>query len=109
MYTTPLSHAADARSSILQGMWAVDKLGRRYTTMYGSIGMAVSQLIVAITGAAVSANNEAGQKVLVAFVCIFIGELEHIFRYADRTFQRTHDVGGPCSSLRGHLGSLRCA
>ncbi|BGP57103.1 hypothetical protein JCM8202_000545 [Rhodotorula sphaerocarpa] len=61
------------------GMWAVDKLGRRYTTMYGSIGMAVSQLIVAITGAAVSANNEAGQKVLVAFVCIFIAHFAAIW------------------------------
>lgn len=57
-----------------QGMWAVDALGRRNTTIYGSCGMAVSQLIVAITGAAISVNNQAGQKVLVAFTCIFIGE-----------------------------------
>ena len=59
---------------VAQGMWAVDALGRRNTTIYGSCGMAVSQLIVAITGAAISVNNQAGQKVLVAFTCIFIGE-----------------------------------
>jgi hypothetical protein len=57
-------------NDVAQGMWAVDAL----TTIYGSCGMAVSQLIVAITGAAISVNNQAGQKVLVAFTCIFIGE-----------------------------------
>lgn len=53
-------------------MWAVDKLGRRQTMIWGAVGMAVCQLIVAITGTAVSTGNEAGQKVLVAFVCIYI-------------------------------------
>lgn len=37
--------------------------------------MAVCQLIVAVTGAAISVTNQAGQKVLVAFTCIYIGEL----------------------------------
>ncbi|GAA5959624.1 hypothetical protein JCM8115_001270 [Rhodotorula mucilaginosa] len=61
------------------GMWAVDALGRRNTTIYGSCGMAVSQLIVAITGAAISVNNQAGQKVLVAFTCIFIAHFAAIW------------------------------
>lgn len=54
------------------GIWAVDKLGRRSLLLYGAAGMAISQLIVAAVGVAVSTNNQAGQKVLVAFVCIFI-------------------------------------
>jgi len=33
--------------------------------------MAISQLIVAAVGVAVDADNQAGQKVLIAFVCIF--------------------------------------
>ncbi|GAA5988498.1 hypothetical protein JCM10908_003589 [Rhodotorula pacifica] len=61
------------------GMWAVDALGRRNTTIYGSCGMAVAQLVVAITGAVVSVNNQAGQKVLVAFTCIFIAHFAAIW------------------------------
>lgn len=34
--------------------------------------MAVSQLIVAAVGVAISTENLAGQRVLIAFVCIFI-------------------------------------
>lgn len=75
---------------VAQGMWAVDALGRRNTTIYGSCGMAVSQLIVAITGAAISVNNQAGQKVLVAFTCIFIGEKSPI----------------PCHSFRARMPKL---
>jgi len=54
------------------GIWAVDKLGRRALLLYGAAGMAISQLIVAAVGVAVDADNQAGQKVLIAFVCIFI-------------------------------------
>ncbi|GAA5836437.1 hypothetical protein JCM3766R1_001595 [Sporobolomyces carnicolor] len=54
------------------GMWAVDKLGRRSLLLYGAAGMAISQLIVAIVGVATPADNQASQKVLIAFVCIFI-------------------------------------
>ncbi|GAA5851862.1 hypothetical protein JCM8547_000080 [Rhodosporidiobolus lusitaniae] len=54
------------------GIWAVDKLGRRKTMIFGAVGMAASQLIVAIVGTAIGSGNPAGQKVLVAFVCIFI-------------------------------------
>jgi len=54
------------------GMFMVDKLGRRWTMISGAIGMAVCQLIVAITGTIIGQGDPAGQKVLVAFVCIYI-------------------------------------
>jgi SP family sugar:H+ symporter-like MFS transporter len=53
-------------------MYAMDKLGRRFLLMYGAFGMAVSQLIVAIVGDIIKIDNVAGQRVLIAFVCIFI-------------------------------------
>jgi SP family sugar:H+ symporter-like MFS transporter len=58
--------------STIPGMYAMDKLGRRFLLMYGAFGMALSQLIVAIVGSVISVNNLAGQRVLIAFVCIFI-------------------------------------
>lgn len=54
------------------GMWAADKVGRRPLMLIGAAGMAACQLIVAITGTVISVDNEAGQKVLIAFVCIYI-------------------------------------
>lgn len=54
------------------GMLAADRIGRRPLMMYGAAGMAVSQLIVAAVGVAVDTSNQAGQKALVAFVCIYI-------------------------------------
>ncbi|GAA5914242.1 sugar porter family MFS transporter [Sporobolomyces salmoneus] len=58
--------------STIPGILAVDKAGRRALLLYGAAGMAVSQLIVAIVGVATSEDNQASQKVLIAFVCIFI-------------------------------------
>lgn len=37
-------------SSTLPGLYAIDKLGRRPLLFWGAVGMAVSQLIVAVTG-----------------------------------------------------------
>ncbi|KAL8292787.1 hypothetical protein RQP46_001399 [Phenoliferia psychrophenolica] len=54
------------------GMWAVDKFGRRFLLLTGAVGMATAQLIVAIVGDVISKTNVAGQQVLIAFVCIFI-------------------------------------
>ncbi|GAA6035474.1 hypothetical protein JCM8097_000272 [Rhodosporidiobolus ruineniae] len=56
----------------IPGILAVDRLGRRKLMIIGACGMAVSQLVVAATGTAIGSSNPAGQKVLVAFVCIFI-------------------------------------
>ncbi|GAA6010161.1 hypothetical protein JCM10207_005645 [Rhodosporidiobolus poonsookiae] len=63
----------------IPGIWAVDKLGRRKTMIYGAAGMAVCQLIVAATGTAIGNGNPAGQKVLVAFVCLFIAHFAAIW------------------------------
>ena len=54
------------------GMVAVDRAGRRPLLLIGAAVMAVSQLIVAITGTVIGSGDKSGQKVLVAFVCIFI-------------------------------------
>ncbi|GAA5828528.1 hypothetical protein JCM11251_000836 [Rhodosporidiobolus azoricus] len=63
----------------IPGIFAVDKLGRRKTMIYGAAGMAVCQLIVAATGTAIGSGNPAGQKVLVAFVCLFIAHFAAIW------------------------------
>jgi len=54
------------------GMWAVERFGRRKLLIIGAVGMCVCEFIVAITGVTVSTTNLAGQRVLVAFVCIYI-------------------------------------
>jgi hypothetical protein len=54
------------------GMFAIDKLGRRFLMIYGAIAMAIAQLVVAAVGTAIGSSNVAGQKVLVAFACIYI-------------------------------------
>ncbi|GJN93220.1 hypothetical protein Rhopal_006267-T1 [Rhodotorula paludigena] len=56
----------------IPGLLAVDRFGRRTLLLIGACGMAVCHFIVAITGTVISDDNEAGQRVLIAFVCIFI-------------------------------------
>ncbi|KDQ61688.1 hypothetical protein JAAARDRAFT_55028 [Jaapia argillacea MUCL 33604] len=56
----------------IPGMWGVERFGRRRLLLVGAIGMTVCEYIVAIVGVTVSVSNTAGQKVLVAFVCIYI-------------------------------------
>ena len=56
----------------LPGMWGVERFGRRRLLIIGAIGMCVCEYIVAIVGVTVSVHNIAGQKVLIAFVCIYI-------------------------------------
>ncbi|SCZ89635.1 BZ3500_MvSof-1268-A1-R1_Chr9g10507 [Microbotryum saponariae] len=54
------------------GILLVDRAGRRNMLLYGAIGMFVCQFIVAAVGISVSKDNLAGQRVLIAFVCIYI-------------------------------------
>jgi SP family sugar:H+ symporter-like MFS transporter len=49
-----------------------DKVGRRRLLLIGAAGMCVCEYIVAIVGVTVSTDNLAGQRVLIAFVCIYI-------------------------------------
>lgn len=56
----------------IPGIWAVDKVGRRRLLLIGAAGMLVCEYLVAIVGVTISVENQAGQKVLIAFVCIYI-------------------------------------
>jgi len=56
----------------LPGMWGVERFGRRRLLLVGAVGMCVCEFIVAIVGVTISVQNIAGQKVLIAFVCIYI-------------------------------------
>lgn len=58
--------------STFPGLYLVEKWGRRNLLLFGAIGMAVCQFLVAITGTVAGINNLAAQKALIAFVCIYI-------------------------------------
>ncbi|KAF8887291.1 general substrate transporter [Infundibulicybe gibba] len=56
----------------LPGIWGVERFGRRRLLLIGATGMCICEFIVAIIGVTISVDNIAGQKVLIAFVCIYI-------------------------------------
>jgi sugar porter (SP) family MFS transporter len=56
----------------LPGMWGVERFGRRRLLLVGAAGMCICEYLVAIVGVTISVENAAGQKVLIAFVCIYI-------------------------------------
>lgn len=56
----------------IPGIYLIDKIGRRRLLLIGAAGMIVCEYLVAIIGVTISVDNQAGQKVLVAFVCIYI-------------------------------------
>lgn len=56
----------------LPGMWGVERFGRRRLLLVGAAGMCVCEFLIAIVGVTISTSNTAGQKVLIAFVCIYI-------------------------------------
>ena len=58
--------------STFPGLYLVEKWGRRNLLLFGAIGMAVCQFIVAITGTVAGIDNLPAQKALIAFVCIYI-------------------------------------
>jgi sugar porter (SP) family MFS transporter len=59
-------------ASTFPGLYLVEKWGRRNLLLFGAIGMAVCQFIVAITGTVAGIDNQSAQKALIAFVCIYI-------------------------------------
>lgn len=67
--------------STLPGLWAVDKFGRRALLLWGAVGMAASQFLVAMLGTLTTGQDDEGrilvynvdaQKAGIAFVCIYI-------------------------------------
>ncbi|KAL8732614.1 MAG: hypothetical protein Q9166_002589 [cf. Caloplaca sp. 2 TL-2023] len=58
-------------ASTIPGLYLVEKWGRRPLLLFGAAGMFVCQYIVAIAGT-VDPDNAATNKVLIAFVCIYI-------------------------------------
>jgi len=54
------------------GMWGVERFGRRRLLLIGAIGMCICEFLIAIVGVTISVQNLAGQRVLIAFVCIYI-------------------------------------
>ena len=56
----------------IPGILLMDKLGRRKILIIGAAGMLVCEYIIAIIGTIVGQSNEAAQKTLIAFVCIYI-------------------------------------
>ncbi|KZT27740.1 MFS monosaccharide transporter [Neolentinus lepideus HHB14362 ss-1] len=56
----------------LPGMWGVERFGRRRLLLVGAVGMTICEFLIAIIGVTISVDNTAGQKVLIAFVCIYI-------------------------------------
>ncbi|KAI0644198.1 MFS monosaccharide transporter [Trametes meyenii] len=56
----------------IPGMWGVERFGRRTLLLYGAAVMCVCEYLVAIIGVTISVEDEAGQKALIALVCIYI-------------------------------------
>ncbi|KAI9701656.1 MAG: High-affinity glucose transporter rgt2 [Bogoriella megaspora] len=58
--------------STFPGLYLVEAWGRRPLLLFGAIGMAVCQFIVAGVGTGYGTTDTAAQKALIAFVCIYI-------------------------------------
>ncbi|KAI1820447.1 high-affinity glucose transporter RGT2 [Xylaria intraflava] len=67
--------------STLPGLWAVDRFGRRPLLLWGAVGMAIGQFIVALTGTLTTGQDPQGntivfnvpaQKASIAFITVFI-------------------------------------
>ncbi|KAF2465050.1 general substrate transporter [Lindgomyces ingoldianus] len=59
-------------ASTFPGLYLVETWGRRNLLLFGAVGMAVCQFIVAITGTVAGVENMSAQRALIAFVCIYI-------------------------------------
>ncbi|TFL01962.1 MFS monosaccharide transporter [Pterulicium gracile] len=56
----------------LPGIYLIERVGRRKLLLYGAAGMCICEFLVAIVGVTISTDNLVGQRVLIAFVCIYI-------------------------------------
>ena len=59
-------------ASTFPGLYMVESWGRRPLLLFGAIGMAACQFIVAGVGTGIGTADPTGQKALIAFVCIYI-------------------------------------
>lgn len=59
-------------ASTVPGLYLVETWGRRPLLLSGAIGMCVCQFVVAIIGTVIGTGDPAGQKALIAFVCVYI-------------------------------------
>lgn len=59
-------------ASTFPGLYMVEKMGRRNLLLFGAVGMAVCQYIVAITGTVAGTSDLPAQRAAIAFVCIYI-------------------------------------
>ncbi|KAI8978165.1 AmMst-1 [Trametes punicea] len=53
-------------------LWVADLFGRRSLLFWGAVVMCVCEFLVAILGVTLPANDIAGQKALIALVCIYV-------------------------------------
>ncbi|KAF2146940.1 uncharacterized protein K452DRAFT_348575 [Aplosporella prunicola CBS 121167] len=58
--------------STFPGLYLVEKWGRRNLLLFGAVGMAITQLLVAIIGTVVGSEDMPAQRAMIAFVCIYI-------------------------------------
>ena len=59
-------------ASTFPGLYMVEKWGRRPLLLFGAIGMATCQFIVAGVGTGASISDLPAQRALIAFVCVYI-------------------------------------
>ena len=59
-------------ASTFPGLYMVETLGRRNLLLFGAVGMAVCQFIVASVGTATPSSNHSAQNASIAFICIYI-------------------------------------
>lgn len=71
-FTVSMITSAVNVASTLPGLYLVEAWGRRPLLLFGAIGMAVCQFIVAGVGTGVGIENIVAQQALIAFVCIYI-------------------------------------
>jgi len=56
----------------IPGIYLVEKAGRRRLLIWGAVVMCLCEYIIAIVGVTTSTDNLASQRVLIAFVCVYI-------------------------------------
>ncbi|KAF2719957.1 general substrate transporter [Polychaeton citri CBS 116435] len=71
-FTISMITSAVNVGSTFPGLYLVEAWGRRNLLLFGAIGMAVSQFIVAGVGTGYGIADQTAQKALIAFVCIYI-------------------------------------